>query len=157
MAIIETKYSPQEALRRIHHIIEVMNKHLREHALHNVFNRISSDIRILGDERTLRALLSKFDDASLKQFYADARNLGHLAKTHHRYIPHIKHGLKRIEELLIMMRKAQILEIRKARFLGRLATHLSREVMGIEREVHITQQRIERQIRSFSRMPIKIR
>ena len=89
MAIVETKLSPQEALRRIHNIVGLLNKHLKEHALHNVFHKVTSDTHVLGDEHHLKAMLSKFDDASLKQFYADARNLGHLAKTHPNYIPHI--------------------------------------------------------------------
>lgn len=149
MAIVETKFSPQEALRRIHNIIGLINKHLKEHALHNVFNKVTSDIHVLGDGHHLKAMLSKFDDASLKQFYADAKNLGHLAKTHPNYISHIKKGLIQIENLLKEMRKAQILEIRKARFLGRMANHLSREVRGIEREVDVTQNKIAKHISSF--------
>ena len=149
MAIIETKFSPQESLRRIHNIVEMINKHLKEHALHNVFHKVTSDIHVLGDEDHLKAMLSKFDDASLKQFYIDARNLGHLAKTHPDYIPHIKESLTKIEYLLKDMRKAEIMEIRKARFLGRMANHLSREVKGVEKEVDKTQNQIAKQLNSY--------
>lgn len=151
MAIVETKYSLQEALRRIHKLVELLYKHSKEHALHNVFHRVTSDIHILGDERRLRAMLSKFDDASMKQFYGDARNLGHLAKTHPHLTPHIKNYLTQIENLLKNMRRAQILEIRKARFLGRMANHLSREVRGIEKDVQKTRYRIAKHLKGFYR------
>ena len=149
MPIIETKYSPQESLRRVHSMIELMHKHLREHALHNVFNRVISDSKILENEYKLKGMLSKFDDGSMKQFYADAKNLGHLAKTHHNYIPHIKQSLRQIEELLIRMRKMQVLEMRKAVFLAKMANYLSREVRNVEREVNITQNKIEKYMRNF--------
>lgn len=149
MAIVETKLSPQEALRRIHKVVELMNKHLKEHSLHNVFNKVTSDIHILGDENHLKAMLSKFDDASMKQLYADARNLGNLAKTHHKYTPHIKNSLTQIENLLRKMKKAQILEIRKARFLGRMANHLSREVRVVEKDVDKTRHQIAKHLNSF--------
>jgi vacuolar-type H+-ATPase subunit I/STV1 len=155
MSSIDTKLGQQEALRRIHKILELMNKHLKEHALHNIFYKVTSDIHILGDEHHLKAMLSKFDNASLKQFYVDARNLGHIAKTHPDYIPHIKNSLKQIEDLLREMRKAQILEIRKARFLGRMANHLSKEVRGIEREVQKTRDEIAKHINNFHRAHLK--
>lgn len=146
---VYTKLSREEALRRIHKIVELMNKHLKDHALHNVFEKVTDDIHILGDKHRLGTMLSKFDDASLKQFYVDARNIGQLAKTNPDLIPHIKQSLTQIENLLKEMRKAQVFEIRKARFLARMASHLSREIKKDEREVEGTRKKIAKHLNSF--------
>jgi len=149
METVDTKYSREEALRRIHKIVELMNRHLKDHALHNVFDKVTDDIKILGDKNRVSSMLSKFDDASLKQFYVDAKNIGEYAKTNPDLIPQIKQSLTRIEDLLREMRKAQIFDIRKARFLARLATHLSREIKREEKEVEGTRKKIAKHLNSF--------
>lgn len=151
MAIVETKFSQEESLRRIHDIVERINRLLRKHSSDNAFGKVTGDIQISKEDDYLKAILSKFNYANLKQFYGDAAKLGELAKTNPRLIGYIKKYLREIENLMGEMRKSGKTDIRKARFLIRTAHHLSRKVRGIEKEVDKTQNEITKHARGFSK------
>jgi O-glycosyl hydrolase len=147
--VVDTKFSPEEALRRIHGIVTHIYTHMKEHMSHDVFKRVEDDANILEDEHRLDTLLAKFDDASMKQLYSDAATLGRLAKENPAYIPQIIEALKKIEELLSKMRELQKAEIRKAHFLGRIANHLASEVKGMKKDAENAMRKIDEHLNSF--------
>ena len=151
MAAFDTLYTPEDAIRRINHIVHLLHKHLKEHSMHNVFNKLEADKKIFENEVRLKAILVRFDDTILKQIYSDAKKLSQLAHKDPRYLPHIRKSLKQVEILLGEIRKDQIFEIKRAKFLVRMADHLSREVKKVDKDINNSQKKIENYLRSFNK------
>lgn len=148
MRTTETKFSQEECLRRIHKFVEGIYGHLKKHASGNVLEKVEEDIEAFEDDENLKALLSKFDYASVYEFFKDAANLGELAKTRPDLIPVIDKKLQEIENLLSRMRKVEINEIKSARFLARTAHHLGNKVEGIDKGVEKSLKKIRKHAKS---------
>ncbi len=146
MRTTETKFSQVEALRRIHGIVGEIHGHLKKHSSGNVLEKVEEDIEAFEDDESLKLFVSKFDYASVYEFFKDAANLGELAKTRPDLIPTITEKLQKIERLLSRMRKVEISEIRSARFLARTAHHLGGRVEDIDGDV----KKILKQIRKHA-------
>ena len=148
MRTAETKLSREEALSRIHKIVEELHVHLKKHSSKNALDKIEEDIKIFEDDEMLKALLSKFDYTGIFQFFRDASNLGEIAKSRNDLIPVIKEKLRKIEKLLDEMKKDEANEINIDRFLARTAHHLSKKVRKIDGDIDKIIRNIQKQVKN---------
>ncbi len=152
---IHTKLSPDELLRRMHGIVGQIYKLYNEHMQVSDLNKAGVEAKISFKKNQLKTMLAKFEDADLKQIYDDAKRLGQLAKAKPELIPQIKQNLEQIENLLGEIRNSEKRDMRNARFLGRVANHLSREVRGTEKEIKKARDKIMQHMKSLRRAPLK--
>lgn len=151
--VVETRYSPEELLRRIHKFIEYLYRDMKRHASHNAFQKIADDFQITRDQDKTKALSSKFEDSIMRQFYMDAKYLGEVGKRNPAYRPQIITSMKKIEELLKEIKKGQVYEMKKARFLAKMAGHMSHEIGKEVKEIKHLKGNIANQISNMGGMP----
>ncbi len=148
---LDTAYSPKEILSKIHKLVEELNKEVADHQSSNVFVQVNEAGEILHIIDKLKLMFSKFEMSFIKLLMSNAKNLADTEQINPEYHTYVDNGLDKIEELLKQMRKSEINEIRKSRYMGRTSHHLMKRVEGMQREVDDIHKRNLRIFKSASR------
>lgn len=143
MASPETVLTPENLLSRMHGAIRNIHGHIQEHKKKNILEKVENDDETFEDQDVLKTFVSKFDYASLNQWFTDARRLAETAKNRPDLIPQIKKSLEEIKKLFDKMVKVQKADIRNARFLARTAHHLASKIKGMDQELDKSLHRIQ--------------
>lgn len=148
---IQTKLKPEEAIKRILGIVGDLHGHSRRHSTGNIEVRVQEDLKMFEDDEALKNLVSKLDYASIQQILEDAARLSKIASDNPQsaHMEKIKELLKETEDLFEDIRKAEIGEIKSAKFLARMANHLAHKVHDKEVNVKRMIKNIERHNRQI--------
>ncbi len=139
---VTTQYSPEELNRRIHKLTEIINSHCNSHSFGNILSKINADLQIVSDVEKKSFLDQKLQDAIMKQLFNEAKQLCEYAVNNPNVMQNVLALLDKIEEAFKEMKKSEIKEMNNARFLARMANHLSKQIDKEEQKVHDVRKRI---------------